>query len=112
MAKNKVKPPGDGASIGHNSASDARLQSFIQRVENLNAEKAKLADDTKEVFQEAADAGYDTGIIRSIIKARKMTPEQLEERKHMMAVYMKAIGMLADTPLGQAAMEAAAGAMH
>lgn len=106
------KKAGDGASIGHNSASDARLQSFVQRVERLNEEKSKLGDDIKEVFQEAADAGYDTGIIRSIIKARKMTPEQLEERKHIMAVYMKAIGMLADTPLGEAALEAAAGAMH
>ena len=110
MAKKK---PGDGASIGHNAASDARLQSFVQRIENMETEIKSLGDDKKEIFQEAADAGYDTSIIRSLIKARKMTEEQREERVHLMATYMKAIGMLAGTPLGDAAIkEAAAGALH
>lgn len=112
MAKGKKKD-GDGASVGHNAASDARLKSFIERVERLNDDKKNIADDIKEVFQEAADAGYDTAIIRSIIKARKMTDEQREERMHMLEVYMRGIGMLAGTPLGDAgAKSMAAAALH
>lgn len=106
------KKPGDGASIGHNAASDGRLTSLIQRVERLEEEKKALAADIKEVFGEAADAGYDTAIIRSIIKARKMTDEERQERVHLMSVYMKAVGMLPGTPAGEAAMTEAAGAMH
>jgi uncharacterized protein (UPF0335 family) len=106
------KKAGDGASIGHNSASDARLQSFVSRIERLETEKKTLADDIKEVYGEAGDAGYDTAIIRSIIKARKMTEEELQERQHLLAVYMKAVGMLADTPLGQAALEKAAAILN
>lgn len=106
------KKAGDGASIGHNSASDARLQSFVQRIENLEEQKKALASDIKEVFSEAANAGYDTSIIRSLLKARKMTDEERQERVHLMAVYMKAVGMLAGTPLGDAAIENAAAALH
>lgn len=112
MAKEPTKKPGDGASVGHNTASDARLHSFIQRWEHLETEKKTIASDQKEVMQEAANAGYDTSIIRSIIKARKMTEEERQERVHLMAVYMKAVGMLAGTPLGDAAIEQAAGNLH
>lgn len=109
MANPPKKKAGDGASIGHNTASDARLQGFVQRWERLDEEKKAIANDQKEVMEEAANAGYDTSIIRSLIKARKMTEEERQERVHLMAVYMKAVGMLAGTPLGDAALARAAG---
>lgn len=112
MSKDPKKKSGDGASIGHNAASDARLQSFIQRWENLQTDKEAIATDQKEVMQEAANAGYDTGIIRSLIKARKMGEDAMQERAHLMSVYMRAMGMLAGTPLGDAALEKAAAALH
>lgn len=88
----------DGQSI-----AAARLESFIQRIERLEEEKANIAVDIKEVFQEAKSGGFDTKTMRAIIKLRKMTPEQRAEQEALLDIYKAALGMLHGTPLGEAA---------
>ena len=94
------------AEIGHNSAG-ARLSSFIQRIERLQEEKAALASDISEVFKEARSAGFDTKVMREIIRERHMDAAQRAERESLLDIYRRALGMLSDTPLGEAAMERA-----
>lgn len=95
-------------TIGDNS-NDPRLKAFIERIERLNEEKAELSADITEVFKEAKSAGYDAKVMREVIKLRKMKPNDRAEREALLDNYKAAIGMLADTPLGQAALSKAAG---
>lgn len=99
------------ASIGHNSTNTSfakgQLKSLVERIERLEEEKKKTADDIKEVYAEAKANGFDTKILRKVIAIRKKDRHEREEEQAMLDVYMEALGMLADTPLGRAAMEEA-----
>lgn len=73
--------------------SGERLRSFIERVERLNEEKQTLAEDIKEVFAEAKGTGFDTRIMRLLIKIRKMDKDDLDEQEALLDTYKRAIGM-------------------
>lgn len=70
-----------------------RLQSFIERVERLEGEKAALMEDIKEVYAEAKGVGFDIKIIRKIISLRKMDAEKRRETEELLELYKSAIGM-------------------
>jgi len=84
-----------------------QLRSFVERIERLEEEKATIAGDIKEVYAEAKANGFDTKILRKVISLRKKEAAEREEEQSMLDLYMSALGMLADTPLGEAAMERA-----
>jgi uncharacterized protein (UPF0335 family) len=73
-----------------------RLRSFIERIERLEEEKRTLAEDIKEVFAEAKGNGFDTKIMRQIIKIRRMDKDDLDEQETLLDIYMRALGMLPD----------------
>jgi uncharacterized protein (UPF0335 family) len=70
-----------------------QLRSFIERYETLEAEKQDIADQQKEVLAEAKGCGYDTAILREIIKLRKMAPDERAEKEAILQVYLDALGM-------------------
>lgn len=74
-----------------------QLKSFIERIERLEEEKRALTEDIKEVYAEAKGTGFDTKIIRQIIRIRKRDQEEIDEEESLLEVYMRAIGMLPDT---------------
>ena len=80
-----------------------RLRSFIERIERLEGEKRTLAEDIKEVFAEAKGNGFDTKIIRQIIKIRRMDEDDLDEQETLLDIYKRALGMLPDVPESVAA---------
>ena len=86
--------------------NNGQLAALIDRIEKLEIEKKAIADDIKEVFAEAKAEGFDTKIMKKIISMRKKTAEEREEEAQLIATYMAALGQLADTPLGQAAIAA------
>jgi uncharacterized protein (UPF0335 family) len=69
------------------------LRQFIERIEQLDSEKADIAEQRKEVLAEAKGRGYSTPIIREIIKMRKMKPDDLAEREAVLDVYRRALDM-------------------
>ncbi len=82
-----------------------RLKSFIERIERLEEEKRALAEDIKEVFAEAKGTGFDTKIMRQIIKIRKMDKDDLDEQETLLDVYKRALGMIPDFAEGTQAAE-------
>jgi uncharacterized protein (UPF0335 family) len=84
-----------------------QLKALIERIEKLEEEKAEIANDIKEVYLEAKSSGFDSKIIKKIIAMRKQDDAKRKEEQALLAVYMDALGMLADTPLGKAAMDRA-----
>lgn len=91
-------------STGHNGVSGDHLRSLIERVERLETEKRAVADDIKDIYAEAKGNGFDAKIIRKIVAMRRMDRDKREEEQAILDVYMNALGMLADTPLGEAAL--------
>jgi uncharacterized protein (UPF0335 family) len=84
-----------------------RLKSFIERIERLEEEKRTLAEDIKEVYAEAKGTGFDTKIMRQLIRIRKRDQDELDEEESLLDVYKRALGMLPDAapqaPQAQAA---------
>ena len=71
-----------------------RLKSFIERIERLEEEKRALANDIKEVYAEAKGNGFDTKIMRQVIRLRRMDKDDLDEQDALIDVYKRALGML------------------
>ena len=70
-----------------------QLRSFIERYERFEAEKQDIADQQKEVLAEAKGCGYDTAILREIIKLRKMDPQDRAEKEAILQIYLDALGL-------------------
>ena len=102
MAKSK-----EAATIGDNSVhsfATGQLKSFIERVERLEEEKKTTSDDIRDVYAEAKGNGYDVKALRAIVKLRKQDAAERAEHEAILETYMAALGMIADLPLGQAAI--------
>src|SRR5437762_13884872 len=83
--------------------SGERLRSFIERIERLEEEKRALSGDIKEVFAEAKGNGFDTKIMRQLIRIRRMDKDDLDEQETLLDVYKRALGMLPEQPASAAA---------
>jgi uncharacterized protein (UPF0335 family) len=83
-----------------------QLKAIVERIEKLEDEKAVIAEDIKEVYSEAKGNGFDTKIIKKLISLRKQDAKKRAEEQAVLATYMDALGMLAGTPLGEAAVNA------
>jgi uncharacterized protein (UPF0335 family) len=79
----------DGSSTGGVAA--AKLKSFVERIERLETEKSELAADVREVYAEAKGNGFDTKIMRQVIKLRKMEPADRNEQDELLDLYRKAL---------------------
>lgn len=69
------------------------LRQFIERAEQLAAEKRDVAEQEKEVFSEAKGRGYDTKAIRKIIALRRRKPDDIAEEQAVLDMYLAALGM-------------------
>lgn len=76
----------------HRFAKD-QLKAFVERVERLEEEKKALADDIREVYSEAKGTGFDTRIMRQVVRLRKMESADRQEQEAMLELYLNALGM-------------------
>ena len=74
-------------------ASDDRLRLLIERIERLEEEKKGISDDVKDVYAEAKAVGYDTKIMRMIVRLRKMRPDDRAEQDAILDTYRAALGL-------------------
>ena len=70
-----------------------KLLSLIQRIENLEEDRTNIGEDIREVYREAKGVGFDTKIIRQLIKLRKMEADDRQELEALLESYKTAIGM-------------------
>ena len=90
--------------IGHNGVAADELRQFVERIERLEEEKAGIASDIRDVKAEAKGRGFDVKAITEIVRMRKQDAAERQEREAILETYMSALGMLADLPLGAAAI--------
>lgn len=92
-------------TLGGNSKE--QLRSVISRIEHLEDEKKQIADDIRDVYAEAKGNGFDTKALRAVVRMRRQDAQKRAEHEAILETYMHALGMLADTDLGQAAISRA-----
>lgn len=69
------------------------LRQFIERFEQLEAEKKDAAERQKEVMAEAKARGYDTKVMKKIVALRKRNRDDIAEEEAIEEMYRAALGM-------------------
>ncbi|MEH7829520.1 DUF2312 domain-containing protein [Gemmobacter denitrificans] len=69
------------------------LRQFVERYEQLEAEKKDITEQQKEVMAEAKGRGYDTKVIKKIIALRKRKADDIAEEEAILELYKQALGM-------------------
>ena len=87
MAEGARKPASTGGIAGE------RLKSFVERIERLEEEKTALSGDIKEVYSEAKSVGFDTKIMRQVIRIRRLDKADRQEQEAILDLYLSALGM-------------------
>lgn len=70
-----------------------QLRAFIERIERLEEEKKTIADDIREVYAEAKGNGFDTKVLRQVVRIRKQDAHERAEQEAILDLYMHALGM-------------------
>jgi len=83
------------------------LGRFVSRIERLQGERDTITEDLSQVYAEARDAGFSVPILREIVREKRMEDDARNSRYALLEAYRGALGMLSDTPLGEAAMRRA-----
>ena len=76
-----------------NEADGGKLASYIERIERLEEERKELGADVREIFAEAKGNGFDTKVMRQILRLRKMTPADRAEAEFLRDSYKKLLGI-------------------
>jgi uncharacterized protein (UPF0335 family) len=76
------------------SVAQDQLRAFIERIERMEEEKAAIAADIKEIYAEPKGNGFDTKIIRQIVRIRKQDANERLEQEALLELYMAALGMV------------------
>ena len=78
------------------SNSERELEALIQRVERLEEEKAKIAEDIKNVYAEAKITGFDVKAMRKVVAERKLDLDERKERRAVFDTYANAVSLYDD----------------
>ncbi|MFZ1813486.1 MAG: DUF2312 domain-containing protein [Rhizobiaceae bacterium] len=73
-----------------------QLRSIVERIERLEEEKKAIGDDIKEIFGEAKANGYDTKVLRQVLRIRKQDLAERQEQDAVRDLYLHALGMIPD----------------
>lgn len=79
--------------MADDSVAQDQLRAFIERIERMEEEKAGITADIKEIYAEAKGNGFDTSVLRQIIRIRKMDHDERMEHEAILELYMSALGM-------------------
>jgi uncharacterized protein (UPF0335 family) len=77
-----------------NSTAQTQLKSIIERIERLEEDKAAVQTDLKEVYAEAKGNGFDTKVLRKVVRLRKQDKAKRQEEDALLDLYLSAIGGL------------------
>jgi uncharacterized protein (UPF0335 family) len=73
-------------------SAQEKLRQLVARIEKLEEEKKSIADDVKETYAEAKGMGYDTKVLRQVIRIRKQDRQEREEQEQVRELYLHALG--------------------
>ena len=68
-----------------------QLRTIVERIEKVEEELRELSEAKKEIYQEAKSNGFDTKILREVIRVRKQDQNERDEQETLLATYLQAI---------------------
>ena len=68
-----------------------QLRSIVDRIEQLEEEKAALAADIREVYGEAKANGFEPKVLRQVVRLRKLDHTERLEQEALFDLYMLAL---------------------
>ena len=68
-----------------------QLKQYVSRIERLESDKADIADDIKQVFDEAKANGFDTKVMKQVMKLKKLDKDSLAEQEAILDLYRAAL---------------------
>lgn len=75
------------------TTTDQQLRLFIERIERMEEEKKGVGEDIRDTYSEAKSQGYDTKIMRQVIRLRKMSQHDRMEMEAILETYKAALGI-------------------
>jgi uncharacterized protein (UPF0335 family) len=69
-----------------------KLRQLVARIEKLEEEKKGIADDIKESYAEAKAVGFDSKVLRQVVRLRKQDRQEREEQDQVRELYLHALG--------------------
>ena len=69
-----------------------KLRQLVARIEKLEEEKKSIADDIKESYAEAKAVGFDSKVLRQVVRIRKQDRHEREEQDQIRELYLHALG--------------------
>ena len=75
------------------TTTDDQLRLFIERIERMEEEKKGVGDDIRDTYNEAKSQGYDTKIMRQVIRLRRMSKNDRMEMEAILETYKAALGI-------------------
>jgi uncharacterized protein (UPF0335 family) len=79
--------------MAKNGFAAGQLKSLIERIERLEEEKGALTADIREVYSEAKGHGFDTKIMRQVVRLRRLESSERQEQEAVLDLYLAALGM-------------------
>ena len=83
----------DNTTNESQNVTGAQIRAFLERIERMEEEKRAIADDIKEVYAEAKGNGFDTKVLRIIVRRRKQDYAERMEQEALLDLYEHALGM-------------------
>lgn len=68
-----------------------QLRQYISKIERLESDKAEIADNIKQVFDEAKSNGFDVKIMKQVIRLKKLDKDSLAEQEAILELYRSAL---------------------
>jgi uncharacterized protein (UPF0335 family) len=78
-------------SSGMDHSTAKQIRSFVERIENLEDEKAAINESIRDVYSEAKSRGFDVKILRKCVALRKKDDNERSEEEQLISLYMAAI---------------------
>jgi uncharacterized protein (UPF0335 family) len=69
-----------------------KLRQLVARIEKLEEEKKSIGDDVKESYAEAKALGFDSKVLRQVVRLRKQDRQEREEQEQIRELYLHALG--------------------
>jgi uncharacterized protein (UPF0335 family) len=69
-----------------------KLRQLVARIERLEEEKKSIGDDIKETYAEAKATGFDSKVLRQVVRIRKQDRQEREEQDQIRELYLHALG--------------------
>lgn len=83
----------------------ARIERLLNEADEIKAGRlSEIKEDISEIYKEAKGNGFDTKLVRRVVKERRDARALTDKQREELELYRAALGDLADMPLGAASI--------